>query len=70
MILFVTVLVCSVALGHGRPQDDDTRIVGGETALPGVAPFQVSLQTAFGHSCGGAVIKQNWIVTAAHCVTG
>lgn len=34
-------------------------------------PWQVSLQWRYNwytyHVCGGAVLDQNWIITAAHC---
>ena len=44
-------------------------IVGGVAATAGQAPWQVSLQRS-SHFCGGSIINANWIVTAAHCVTG
>lgn len=44
------------------------RIVGGSTAEEGLAPYQVSLQEGGYHFCGGSIIDNNWIITAAHCV--
>ncbi|XP_042283134.1 chymotrypsin B-like [Thunnus maccoyii] len=46
-------------------------IVNGEEAKPHSWPWQVSLQKSSGsHYCGGSLINQNWVVTAAHCPVG
>uniref|UniRef100_A0AAR2LHR6 Peptidase S1 domain-containing protein n=1 Tax=Pygocentrus nattereri TaxID=42514 RepID=A0AAR2LHR6_PYGNA len=47
-----------------------SRIVGGNVAVPGQHPWQVSLQYQNQYLCGGSLITHQWIVTAAHCVYG
>ncbi|XP_076179604.1 chymotrypsin-2 [Ptiloglossa arizonensis] len=54
------------------PYKFDPRIVNGETVKLGEIPYQVSLQTKGSeyHFCGGSVLNENYILTAAHCVSG
>ena len=54
-----------------RTQGTVTRIVGGTEAKPHSLPYQVSLQSLTGsHFCGGSIIGEDTILTAAHCVEG
>jgi trypsin len=46
------------------------RIVGGEIVTHGDAPFMVSLLWFGDHFCGGSILNENTILTAAHCLYG
>jgi secreted trypsin-like serine protease len=46
--------------------DDPRRIVGGEDADIKEHPWQVGLNVN-GGPCGGSIIAQSWVLTAAHC---
>lgn len=52
-----------------NPWANEGFIVGGVAAVDGDSPTQVSLQRT-SHFCGGAIISDEWILTAAHCVSG
>ncbi|KAF4097407.1 elastase-1-like [Onychostoma macrolepis] len=72
-ILLLSVLA-ALALAEPRYLEEalEERVVGGEVARPNSWPWQISLQYLSGgsyhHTCGGTLIKNNWVMTAAHCV--
>uniref|UniRef100_A0A3B4BCD1 Vitamin K-dependent protein C n=1 Tax=Periophthalmus magnuspinnatus TaxID=409849 RepID=A0A3B4BCD1_9GOBI len=44
-------------------------VVGGEVGKKGESPWQVMVLNARGRlHCGGVLIDQNWVLTAAHCL--
>jgi len=72
-------LLLGCALAH--PAQDwmsspDGRIVGGHETNIAVYPHQISLRrkainspkNPFSHICGGSIIAEDYILTAAHCV--
>ncbi|XP_019491661.1 PREDICTED: serine protease 55 [Hipposideros armiger] len=77
MLLLSVLLLMSQAKGaylecgvrpifEGGPQY--SRIIEGMEAEVGEFPWLVSIQTRNEHFCGGTIINEWWIVTAAHCL--
>uniref|UniRef100_A0AAV3B5I1 pancreatic elastase n=2 Tax=Pyxicephalus adspersus TaxID=30357 RepID=A0AAV3B5I1_PYXAD len=72
-LLVVAALVLSgYCYEEVRFANDNERVVGGTDAVKNSWPWQVSLQYLSGgywyHTCGGSLIRTNWVLTAAHCV--
>lgn len=53
-----------------RSQKEDPYIVGGTIARPGEAPYQVGLYWNDRVVCGGSILSEKWVITAAHCLKG
>ncbi|XP_049545479.1 chymotrypsin-1-like [Anopheles darlingi] len=68
MFLLLGVLLVALGAVQGGPIDN-ARIVNGTDASIEDYPFIVSLRgSTGGHSCGGSILNEFWILTAAHCV--
>ncbi|EDX12601.1 GD19142 [Drosophila simulans] len=47
------------------------RVAGGTTAAEGKWPWIASIQNAYSyHLCGGLILNEYWVLTAASCVAG
>ncbi|XP_071321463.1 trypsin-like [Trachinotus anak] len=72
-LLCAAVLLTFMVTGNNAQADVcgiaplNTKIVGGEDAPAGAWPWQVSLHRFGSHFCGGSLINNQWILTAAHC---
>uniref|UniRef100_A0A8C2DMJ7 Peptidase S1 domain-containing protein n=1 Tax=Cyprinus carpio TaxID=7962 RepID=A0A8C2DMJ7_CYPCA len=48
----------------------DVGIVNGREAKPHSRPYMVSIQLNGQHLCGGFLLSDQWVLTAAHCWDG
>ncbi|GAA5511987.1 hypothetical protein Dcar01_00701 [Deinococcus carri] len=71
-----TDLAAAPAPAHGAAKTgNDTalnpQIVGGTISARGARPYQVAMTDTTGFQyCGGTLISDQWVLTAAHCVKG
>ncbi|GFN89009.1 serine protease [Plakobranchus ocellatus] len=66
VLCFKAVTVSSSTCGISLV-NSEFRIVGGEKAQRHEFPWQVSLMHNGQHTCGGTLIDDQWVLTAAHC---
>ena len=65
VILAVFVSACQCVKENKNPR----LIVGGEQAERGQFPYIVSMQNGKRHFCGGSILNEMVILTAAHCIS-
>ncbi|KAL7881484.1 hypothetical protein AOLI_G00083320 [Acnodon oligacanthus] len=63
--MFLPLLILAVLSLSGAMESG---IVGGNEVEPHSRPYMVSLQLYNAHQCGGMLVKNNYVLTSAHCV--
>ncbi|XP_012517965.1 PREDICTED: chymotrypsin-like elastase family member 2A [Propithecus coquereli] len=73
ILLLSALVVGALSCGRSTYPPKVSRVVGGEDVNPNSWPWQVSLQYSsngkWHHTCGGSLVAQNWVMTAAHCIS-
>ncbi|TMW41317.1 hypothetical protein DOY81_013605 [Sarcophaga bullata] len=62
----LTILIVGIFCGTALSQPT-SRILGGEEASKNDFPYACSIRVDGAHICGGSIISNNKILTAAHC---
>ena len=57
-----------IFLECGERRPGETKIVGGKQTEIGEYPWMAALMYNSFHFCGGSLVNDRWVVTAAHCV--
>ncbi|XP_012685207.1 elastase 2 [Clupea harengus] len=72
VLIFALFVVGAYSCGSPAVTPVLSRVVGGDDVRPNSWPWQVSLQYRSGsnyyHTCGGTLIADSWVLTAAHCI--
>ncbi|XP_016398385.1 granzyme B-like [Sinocyclocheilus rhinocerous] len=64
MVLYSFLLLLVISMAGGM----ESGIIGGKEAKPHSRPYMASIQYINHHTCGGMLIRQDYVLTAAHCL--
>jgi secreted trypsin-like serine protease len=73
--LFVPMVDLHSAPAQGISREESSyRVVGGNVAAEGAWPWQIAIylkrpDNTFAFYCGGTIISEHWVLSAAHCVS-
>ncbi|KAM7059379.1 kallikrein-14 [Molossus nigricans] len=68
-MFFLLTALQILAIAMVQSQDDENKIIGGYPCLQHSQPWQAALLAGITRRflCGGAVLSDQWVITAAHC---
>jgi secreted trypsin-like serine protease len=71
LMILCSMVCCAGPAEEGDAASSEHSVIGGSEANLGEWPWQAQLAVpGYSHWCGGSLLNEEWVVTAAHCVQG